>query len=260
MLIFLRWFALGYVLMHIISCQTQIVTIPKFVDQGAPTPSFMLSELDKRQSSIRDLRAFLHTRLTGNGVNQTFRQGLLVGENETMRLETYNLFRQVINILVYRNGKALIYDPRENIVVQGKEARKVMRRLMGNHFDFKKYIKLFFGIIPRLSYLQPTASKISNDQMIYQVKAIDLETNEKVSIEIDAYTLLPKSAIFTEGTQEKYRMYWDDYQKVNKLEFAHKVEIKFVDKNEVVTVKYSDLSINQGVTPSDFNIFPQTTN
>ena len=133
-----------------------------------------------------------------------------------------------------------------------EEVWNIMRRIMGNQLDFRKYISIFSGGIPRFSHLQAKVSKWSVDQTVYQVETVDQETGEQVNIEIDAYTQLPKSVLLTRGAKEIYRVYWDDYRKVDQWDFAHKIVIEFKAKNEVVTIKFSDLFINQGFAPNAF--------
>ena len=221
-----------------------------------PLPA-LFSKLEARQSSIRNIKAFVRTKISGRHFNQTFHQALFIRGSETIRVETYNFFRQVLGVLIYSGGQASMYDPRENRVVYGEEVWDIMRRIMGNHFDLRKYISVFFGKIPRFSHLQAKVSKWNADQTVYQVEAVDRETGEQVNIEIDAYTQLPKSVLLIRGTQEIYRVYWDDYRKVDQWDFAHKVIIELKAKNEVVTVKYSDLFINQKFAPDSFEFLPK---
>ena len=221
-----------------------------------PLPA-LFSKLEARQSSIRNIKAFVRTKISGDRLNQTFRHALFVRGDETIRLETYNLFRQILGVLIYNGGEASMYNPRENRVVYGEEVWDIMRRVMGKHFDLRRHISVFFGSIPRFSHLQAKVSKWNADQTVYQIETVDRETGEQVNIEIDAYTQLPKSLFLVRGTQEIYRVYWDDYRKVDQWDFAHKVVIEFNDKNEVVTVKFSDLFINQKFAPDTFEFLPK---
>ena len=259
MQIFLRRYAVvGCVLIFVISCQTKVVaSIPTGAYPEMPSLSVVFSKIESRLLGIRNLKAIVSTKISGSRLNQTFRHALLVRGNKAIRLETYNLFRQVLSVLIYDAGKALMYDPKEDRVVRGEEVWDIMRRIMGNHFDLRKYISVFFGKIPRFSHLQAKVSKWNADQTVYQVEAVDRETGEQVNIEIDAYTQLPKSVLLIRGTQEIYRVYWDDYRKVDQWDFAHKVIIELKAKNEVVTVKYSDLFINQKFAPDSFEFLPK---
>ena len=254
MRIFLRRYAVGCVLIFFISCQTKVTLIPPEAKPGMlPLPA-LFSKLELRQSGIRDIKAFIRTKISGGRLNHTFRQLLFIRGDDTIRVETYNLFRQVLSVLIYDAGKALMYDPKEDRVVRGEEVWDIMRRIMGNHLDLRKHVSVFFGSIPRLSHLQAKVSKWNADQTVYQVETVDRQNGEQVNIEIDAYTQLPKSVLLIRGAEEIYSVYWDDYRKVDQWDFAHKVVIEFKTRNEVVTIKYSDLFINQGFAPDAFEL------
>ena len=260
MRIFLRRYAVGCMLIFVVSCQTKIAYIPpEAKPEILPLPALFL-QLEARQSGIRDVKAFVRTKISGDRLNQTFRQALFVKGNKMIRVETYNLFHQVLGVLVYDGEKTLMYDPRENRVVHGEEVWNIMRRITRSKLDFRKYISVFSGGIPRFSHLKAQISKWNADQTAYHVETVDQETGERVNIEIDAYTQLPKSVLLTRGTQEIYRVYWDDYRKVDRWDFAHKLVIEFKDKNEAVTVEYSDLFINQGFAPDAFEFASELVN
>ena len=260
MRIFLRWCAVGCALIFVVSCQPKVTPVSTEAKPEMPSLSFLFSELEARQSAIRDIKAFVRTKISGESLNQSFRQTLLVRGNEAIRVDTYNLFRQVLGVLIYEGGKTLMYDPRENRVVYGEDVWESMRRVLGTYIDFGEYISVFSGGIPHLSHLQTKAAKWNSSQTVYQVETIDQKTGDQVDIGIDAYTLLPKSLILIRGAREIYRVYWYDYKKVDKLDFAHKVVIKLKSKNQSITVKYSDVMINQGIALDAFELAAELIN
>ncbi len=251
---------IAYVLIFIVSCQSKRVSIPSQVKPEMPSLTELVSQLEARQSAIHDVKAFVRTKITGKRLNQSFRQALLVRGNEAIRVDTYNLFRQVLGVLIYEDGKTLMYDPGANRVVYGQEVWDIMRRVMGTHIDFTEYISVFSGGIPRFFYLQARDAQWNTDQTVYRIETIDGETGEQVDIEIDAYTLLPKSVTRLRGIQEIYKVGWDDYRKVGQLNFAHKILIELKDRDEAVSVKYSDPVINQGMAPDAFQLSPEIMN
>ena len=260
MRIFPRRYAVGCLLIFVVSCQPKVIPVSTEAKPEMPSLSFLFSELEARQSAIRDIKAFVRTKISGESLNQSFRQTLLVRGNEAIRVDTYNLFRQVLGVLIYEGGKTLMYDPRENRIVYGEDVWESMRRVLGAYINFGEYISVFSGGIPHLSHLQTKAAKWNSSQTVYQVETIDQKTGEQVDIGIDAYTLLPKSLILIRGAREIYRVYWYDYKKVDKLDFAHKVVIKLKSKNQSITVKYSDVMINQGIALDAFELAAELIN
>ena len=102
--------------------------------------------------------------------------------------------------------------------------------------------------------MQTKVAEWNSDQTVLKIETINQKTGERVDIEIDAYTLLPISLTVIQGAQEIYRVYWDDYRKVDKLNFAHKVVVKVKSKKQSIVVKYSDVMINQGIPFDTFEL------
>jgi len=241
-------------LLFIISCQPKILPVPTEAKPEIKSLSSLFSELEARKSAIRDVKAFVRTKISGENLNQSFRQTLLVKGDEAMRVDTYSLFRQVLGVLIYKGEKTLMYDPRENRVISGEAVWESMHRVLGTYIDFGDYISVFSGGIPHLSHLQTKIAKWNSDQTVLQIETINQKTGERVDIGVDAYTLLPKSLFLTRGTREIYRVYWDDYKKVDELDFPHKVVIEIKSKKQSIVVSYSDVMINQGISLDAFEL------
>jgi hypothetical protein len=129
-----------------------------------------------------------------------------------------------------------------------------MQQIFGVYIDFGDYISVFLGGIPHLSHLQTKVAEWNSDQTVLTIETINRKTGEWVDIKIDAYTLLPISLTVIQGAQEIYRVYWDDYRKIDKLDFAHKVVVKVKSKKQSIVVKYSDVMINQGIPFDAFEL------
>jgi outer membrane lipoprotein-sorting protein len=248
------FYLVGCLLVSIVSCQTKVLPLSTEVKPEIKSLSFLFSELKARKSAIRDVKAFVRTKISGKNFNQSFRQTLLVKGNEAMRVDTYSLFRQVLGVLIYEGEKTLMYDPIKSRVISGEEVGESMRQILGLYIDFGDYISVFSGGIPHLSNLKTKVAKWNSDQTVLQIETINQKTGERVDLGIDAYTLLPISLTMTQGTQEIYRVYWADYRKVDKFKFAHKVVVEIKSKKQSITVRYSDVMINQGIPFDTFEL------
>ena len=96
--------------------------------------SFLLvfSELEARQSAIRDIKAFVRTKISGESLNQSFPADL--ARQGGMRPYEWTLiiyFVRYLGVLIYEGGKTLMYDPRENRIVYGEDVWESMRRNFG---------------------------------------------------------------------------------------------------------------------------------
>ena len=248
------YYVVGCLLVFIVSCQPKVLPVSIEAKPEMKPLSSLFSELEARKSAIRDVKAFIRTKISGENLNQSFRQTLLIKGDEAMRVDTYSLFRQVLGVLIYEGEKTLMYDPRENRVISGEAVWEGMHRVLGTYIDFGDYISVFSGGIPHLSHLQTKVAKWNSDQTVLQIETINQETGERVDIGVDAYTLLPKSLVLIRGTQKIYRVYWDDYKKVDELDFPHKVVIELKSKNQSIVVSYSDVMINQGISLDAFDL------
>jgi len=254
MRISLRRYVVGCLLVCVVSCQPKVLPVSTEAKPEMKSLSSLMSELEARKSSVRDVKAFVRTKISGENLNQSFRQTLLLKGDEAMRVDTYSLFRQVLGVVIYEGEKTLMYDPRENRIISGEAVWESMHLILGAYIDFGDYISVFSGGIPHLSHLQTKVAKWNNDQTVLHIETINQKTGERVDIGIDAYTLLPKSLLLIRGIREIYRVYWDDYKKVNELDFAHKVVIEIKSKNQSIVLSYSDVMINQGISPDAFEL------
>jgi hypothetical protein len=105
MQIFPRQYALWCLLIFVVSCQTKVIPVLTEAKPKILSLSALFSKLEVRQLAIRDIKAFVRTKISGKSLNQSFRQTLLVRGDEAMRVDTYNLFRQVLGVLIYEGGK-----------------------------------------------------------------------------------------------------------------------------------------------------------
>jgi hypothetical protein len=254
MLTFLRLYVVGCLLIFFISCQSKVLPLSTKAKPALNSISSLLSRLEARNLAIRDVKAFIRTRVSGENFNQSFRQTFLVKGEEAMRVDTYNFFRQVLGVLIYKGKKTLMYDAQKNQIITGEEVRENMRRILGTYIDFGSYISLFSGGIPHLSYLRTKVSKWNSDQTVLQIEMFNQKTGERVDLGLDAHTSLPKSFILTQGTREVYRVYWDDYKKIDELNFAHKVIIEVKSKKQSIVVRYSEVVVNQGIPLEAFEL------
>ena len=251
MRISLYQFAVGCLLVFVVSCQPKIIPDLPDTNRVIPSTPYIFSKLEARQSAIHDIKAFIRTNISGENFNQSFRQAMLIKDHDALRVDTYNVFRQVLGSLIYKGGETLMYDPREKKIILGEEVRENMRRVLGTYIDFRQYIIVFSGGIPNLAHLQIRIARWSSDKTVYQIEMVDKTTREKIDITVEANTLLLKSLISTRDDQEAYRVYWSNYKKVDSLRFAHKVVIK--SKKKTVLLKYSDVMINQGIASDAFS-------
>ena len=260
-MLFLRLSGAGVLLALILftlSCQTMGAPVLPRPEPKIPPLFSLFQHLETRQSNFRDVKTFARTKISGQRLNQSFRQALLVRGDDAIRIDTFNLFRQSLGVLISEGGRTFMYDPEKNRIIREPEVWNMMRLIMGSSIDFREYIRVFSGGIPRLTHLAPTAVRLNPDKTFYHLETTDTGTGEQVDIEIDAYTLLPKTVTRMKGVRELYRVHWDDYRKVGPWDFAHRIVIELRNRDETVTIKYSDPVINQGLGSNVFRFVPSS--
>ena len=243
-------------ILFVLSCQTVTAPVLPRPEPKIPPLFSLFRHLETRQSNFRDVKTFARTKIFGQRLNQSFRQALIIRGDDAIRIDTFNLFRQSLGVLISEGGRIFMYDPEKKRIIREPEVWDVMRLLIGSSIDFREYIRVFSGGIPRLTHLEPTAVRLNPDKTVYHLETTDTGTDERVDIEIDAYTLLPKTVTRMRGVRELSRVRWDDYRKVGPWDFAHRIIIELRNRGETVTIKYSDPVINQGLGPNVFHFAP----
>jgi outer membrane lipoprotein-sorting protein len=239
-----------------LSCQTMGAPVLPRPEPKIPELFSLFQHLETRQSNFKDVKTFARTKISGQRLNQSFRQALIVRGDDAIRIDTFNLFRQSLGVLISKGGRTFMYDPEKNRIIREPEVWDMMRLITGSSIDFREYIRVFSGGIPRLTHLKPTAVRLNLGKTFYYLETADIGTGERVDIEIDAYTLLPKTVTRMRGARELYRVRWGDYRKVGPWDFAHRIVIELRNRGETVTIKYSDPVINQGLGPDVFHFAP----
>ena len=261
-MLFPRWPGAGFLpalILFTLSCQTvDAPVLPRPEPKILPLFS-LFQHLETRQSNFRDVKTFARTKISGQRLNQSFRQALIVRGDDAIRIDTFNLFRQSLGVLISEGGRTFMYDPEKNRIIREPEVWNMMRLIMGASIDFREYIRVFSGGIPRLTHLEPTAVRLNPDKTFYHLETADTGTGERVDIKIDTYTLLPKTVTRMRGARELYRVRWDDYRKVGPWDFAHRIVIELRNRGETVTIQYSDPVINQGLGSDVFRFAPAST-
>ena len=100
MRISLYQFVVGCLLVFVVSCQPKIIPDLTDINRAIPSTPYILFKLKAHQSAIHDIKAFIRTNISGENFNQSFRQAILIKGHDALRVDTYNLFRQVLGSLI----------------------------------------------------------------------------------------------------------------------------------------------------------------
>ena len=210
--------------------------------------------LQKQQAGFSDLKSFIRTTVEGKNGRHSFRQSLLLREPGALRLDTYSMLRQTLGVFIHVANETQLYDVGKNQVTQGPKVWRLLADILGTQVDFKNNISVFAGNIPRLQTLQLLDGELNIENRVYQLIAFDKMNNRRIEIEVDQETLLPSRMILTSPGRERITAEWLDYQKVGNRDFPHFLILEIPDRNEKITLKYSDPVINGGIPTESFQL------
>lgn len=244
--------------MLLAACQSTGVPPSHLTRESVPLEYFH-AELMRKQAGLNDLKSFVQTSVEANNRRQHFRQTLLVHQEDSLRIDTMNVFGQPLGVFIYNQRQPqghtlLMYDPARNRIVLGGDVQEVLSRTLGMKLDFEYYIPVFYGGIPRLKFLKITQGALGGDAKTYQLKAVDRAAKARVDIALDAYTLLPMRISRTGDGQNRVDVSWEDYRRVGDRDVPHQITIEIPDRGEKLTLKYTDPVVNAGIADDLFQL------
>jgi len=246
------------------SCQSG-VTPTSHLNQETISLDDLLKRLIFKQSGLTDLKSFVYTTIEKKDQKRSFRQALVVRASDSLRIETLSVLGQPLGVYIFngRNAegrRSIMYDPRRNRVLLGKEVREALARTLGMDLNLSEYISVFYGNIPRLEFLKMTGGALSKEESVYWLTGVDPANKSRMEIEIDAYTLLPNQITRTLKNGKTVRVKWRDYREIQGREFPHQIIIEFPSQGERLTVVYSNPVINAGISDDTFQLSPTNRN
>ena len=247
-------FLAATMLLMITACQTPIKQTPVTIQKAPLSADDVFRHLQKQQAGFSDLKSFIRTTVEGKNGRHSFRQSLLLREPGALRLDTYGMLRQTLGVFIHAANETRLYDIGKNKVTQGPKVWQILADTLGTQVDFKNNISVFAGNIPGLQTLQLLDGALNIEDRAYQLIAFDKMNNRRVEIEVDQETLLPSRMILTSPGRDRLTAEWLDYQKVGNRDFPHFLVLEIPDRNEKITLKYSDPVINGGIPAESFRL------
>ena len=111
-------------------------------------------QLSAWQEGIHNVKSMVKSAIRTRENNHNLKQVLLIDGESSLRLDTLNLFSQPVGVLISEQSQILLYDPKSNKLYRNREVWDIMIRTFGTVFDFREYVSVFSGKIPRLASLE----------------------------------------------------------------------------------------------------------
>lgn len=236
------------------ACET--LPTPKPVEPPAQflTLEEISQQLRAQQEGVHNVKSMVKSAVKTREKNHNLKQVLLIDGETSLRLDTLSLFGQPVGVLISDPTQILLYDPKSNKLYRNREVWDIMIQTFGTVFDFREYISVFSGKVPRLASLTLKDARWDSKTGNYHVAAIDTERNDSLEIEVDAQTTLPLRLVKWKNGKQVYAVQWGNYQKVEDRLFPHTITVQRPLSGDELVMKFNNPLINQGVPEDAFQL------
>jgi outer membrane biogenesis lipoprotein LolB len=235
-------------------CQPRVEQVAPHFFKDSVTTDYILKRQVDRAEKIKNFKSFTRTTFLGPKLKQSFRQSLLIQDNESIRIDTYGLFGQVLGVFTLHENRTVFFDPAKGRVYSEAEVESLMDKMLGTQVDFHEHLRIFVGDIPRLELLEVLESRLNSDRTRYILQLKDVQRGGSVTLQFSAMTLLPFEMTRELGGRSVYSVQWQEYAKVEGHDFPHLITLSFPEKHETIRVKYKKPIINHGLPADTFQL------
>jgi outer membrane biogenesis lipoprotein LolB len=245
-----------FILLLLVGCQTWVEKAPPHFLKDKISSGYIFNQLQARANRIHSVKSFARTTFIGKEFKQSFRQTLLIRESRSIRVDTYGLFGQVMGVFISDAGKMQFLDPVKGRLYSGSDVKSMLEKLIGTQIDFREHLRIFLGHIPNFEFLKVEKSRLSSDRTEYILRAKDLKRNGEVHLHIDAVTLLPLEMTRFEMDQKRYFVQWQNYEKIDNIDWPHLITLEFPSRQEIIRIKYQDPTLNEKISQNTYQLMP----
>ena len=211
-------------------------------------------QLATQQNGIHNVKSMVKSAIKTRENNHNLKQVLLIDGESSLRLDTLNLFSQPVGVLISNQTQILLFDTKSNKLYRNREVWDIMIRTFGTVFDFREYVSVFSGKIPRLASLNLNGVRWNPKTGNYQISAVDSERNERLEIEVEPKTVLPVRLDKWKEGKQVYTVQWENYQKAGEHLFPHTITVQRPLIGDEVVMKFNNPLVNQGVPEDAFQL------
>jgi outer membrane lipoprotein-sorting protein len=237
---------------------TACETLPPPKPVEPPAQFLTLEEISQqltiRQAGIHNVKSMVKSAVKTREKTHNLKQALLIDGETSLQLETLGVFGQPVGVLISDPTQILLYDPKSNKLYRNREVWDIMVRTFGTVFDFREYISVFSGKIPRLASLTLKNVRWDSKTGNYHITAVDSERNDSLEIEVEPQTLLPVRLVKWADGKQVYAVQWENYQKVEEHLFPHTITVQRPLSGDELVMKFNNPLINQGVPEDAFQL------
>jgi hypothetical protein len=188
---------------------------------------------------------------SGGGQHVKVREEVAIKRPASLRVQAMTPFG--IAAVVAANGTTVtIYQTSDNTFYRGAATADTLSRFAQIPLPPEQAVKLLMGLLPEdESHFAKPASVRTEGELV--VGTYDLPGGETDVGFTDGHLGLVR----TRGPGINYEVSYSGYQDIGGLEFAHRLDAKFLNTGTHLNVKYSNVVVNPAINSSEFVLVPQ---
>ncbi len=191
----------------------------------------------------------------GGGQHLKVRETVVVKRPASLRVEALTPFG--VAAVVAANGTTVaIYEPSNNTFYRGAASADTLDRFARIPLPPAQAVKLLMGLLPQgeADFAAPASVWSENGMLVGSYSMPAGEVDELGFA--DGQLRMVRARDSSGGG---YEVNYSDYRDIGGLEFAHRLEAKFLNTGIRLNVKYNDVIVNPTVSDSQFVLVPQGT-
>jgi outer membrane lipoprotein-sorting protein len=189
---------------------------------------------------------------SGGGQHVKVREEMAIKRPASLRVQAMTPFG--VAAVVAANGTTVtIYQSSDNTFYRGAATADTLSRFAQIPLPPEQAVKLLMGLLPENEnyFAKPASVRTDGDLVVATYDLPGGETDEL------GFANGQLSLVRTRGPGINYEVSYSDYHDIGGLEFAHRLEAKFLNTGTHLNVKYSNVIVNPTINNSEFLLVPQ---
>jgi outer membrane lipoprotein-sorting protein len=189
----------------------------------------------------------------GGGQHVKVREEVTVKRPASLRVEALTPFG--VAAVVAANGSTVaIYQPSDNTFYRGAATADTLSRFARIPLPPQQAVKLLMGLLPdpEADFARATSIRTEGDLVVgsYELPGGDVDELGFAGGELRMVRTRGKAGA-------GYEVSYSDYRDIGGLQFAHRLEAKFLNTGTHLNVSYSGVIVNPSISDSQFVLVPQ---
>jgi len=234
------------------------VSAPATTPAPAPEPNVsefqhLTDALIERARRLDAMQADALMEYAGGGQHVKVREDLAVKRPASLRVEALTPFG-VAAVIAANGSTVAAYQPSDNTFYRGVATADTLSRFARIPLPPEQAVKLLMGLLPGsdANYTAPTSVHTEDEMLVgaYQMSAGEVDELGFAGGQL--------RLVRTHGSSGAgYEVTYNDYRDFGGLQFAHRLDAKFLNTGTQLNVRYSGVIVNPNLNESQFVLAPK---